>query len=138
MIGLLENAAVTTAAAAAAAVATTAAVTRTPPSLRLVAQVRGYTTSSSAAANDVNKQRQQPPSPMPRQIDPLDLKFNDPIAAFKSKTTMELMRAYFVYQMCSIEYVVENNMKVRKNHLFRLCKLTCLDLRIIIYIGINC
>ncbi|XP_011054081.1 PREDICTED: proline dehydrogenase 1, mitochondrial [Acromyrmex echinatior] len=116
VIGLLENAAVTT---AAATVATTAAVTRTPPSLRLVAQVRGYVTSSSssssaAAANDVKKERQQQQSAVPRQIDPLDLQFNDPIAAFKSKTTMELMRAYFVYQMCSIEYVVENNMKVMK------------------------
>ncbi|XP_018366859.1 PREDICTED: proline dehydrogenase 1, mitochondrial isoform X1 [Trachymyrmex cornetzi] len=120
VIGLLENAAV---AAATTTVATTAAaVTRTPPSLRLVAQVRGYATSSSsssssaaaAAATDVKKQRQQQQSAIPRQIDPLDLKFNDPIAAFKSKTTMELMRAYFVYQMCSIEYVVENNMMVMK------------------------
>lgn len=50
--------------------------------------------------------------PAPRQIDPLDLKFNDPIAAFKSKTTKELLRAYVVYQLCSIEYIVENNMKV--------------------------
>jgi len=70
---------------------------------------RGYATSA-AAATDVR--RQQPPA-QPRQIDPLDLKFNDPIAAFKSKTTMELMRAYVVYQICSIEYIVENNMKVR-------------------------
>ncbi|PBC30882.1 proline dehydrogenase 1, mitochondrial [Apis laboriosa] len=52
--------------------------------------------------------------PAPRQIDPLDLKFNDPIAAFKSKTTKELLRAYVVYQLCSIEYIVENNMKLMK------------------------
>jgi len=71
---------------------------------------RGYATSA-AAATDV---RRQQPSAQPRQIDPLDLKFNDPIAAFKSKTTMELMRAYVVYQICSIEYIVENNMKVRR------------------------
>jgi len=89
--------------------------------LRLVAQVRGYATSSSssAAATDVKKQRQQQQSAMPRQIDPLDLKFNDPIAAFKSKTTMELLRAYVVYQMCTIEYIVENNMKVRESYLLR-------------------
>lgn len=55
---------------------------------------------------------QQPMSDQSRQIDPLDLKFNDPVAAFKSKTTMELVRAYVVYQICSIEYLVENNMKV--------------------------
>ncbi|XP_071865123.1 proline dehydrogenase slgA isoform X2 [Bombus fervidus] len=53
------------------------------------------------------------PAP-PRQIDPLDLKFNDPIAAFKSKTTKELLRAYIVYQLCSIEYIAENNMKLMK------------------------
>lgn len=50
----------------------------------------------------------------PAQRDPLDVSFNDPIAAFKSKTTWELMRAYFVYIMCSSEYLVENNMKVNE------------------------
>lgn len=106
--GLLEN---TT-----AAPMTTAAVTRTPP-FRLVTQVRGDTRgyATAAAATDVKKQQQQQqPAAAPRQIDPLDLKFNDPVAAFKSKTTTELVRAYFVYQMCSIEYIVENNMKVRR------------------------
>ncbi|XP_023289134.1 proline dehydrogenase 1, mitochondrial-like, partial [Orussus abietinus] len=49
--------------------------------------------------------------PVPRQIDPLDLRFNDPVASFKSKTTKELIRAYVVYQICSLEYIVENNMK---------------------------
>lgn len=44
--------------------------------------------------------------------DPLDTSFNDPSAAFKSKTTFELIRAYFVYMLCSSEYLVENNMKV--------------------------
>lgn len=44
--------------------------------------------------------------------DPLDTSFNDPAAAFKSKTTYELVRAYFVYMLCSSEYLVENNMKV--------------------------
>lgn len=44
--------------------------------------------------------------------DPLDTSFNDPLAAFKSKTTFELIRAYFVYMLCSSEYLVENNMKV--------------------------
>jgi proline dehydrogenase len=46
--------------------------------------------------------------------DPLDTSFNDPTAAFKSKTTFELIRAYFVYTLCSSEYLVENNMKVKK------------------------
>lgn len=56
---------------------------------------------SATSSNDPKPQR-----------DPLDVSFNDPIAAFKSKTTWELLRAYFVYLMCSSEYLVENNMKV--------------------------
>jgi proline dehydrogenase len=44
--------------------------------------------------------------------DQLDTSFNNPIDAFKSKTTFELLRAYFVYLLCSSEYLVENNMKV--------------------------
>lgn len=44
--------------------------------------------------------------------DPLDTSFNDPIAAFKSKTTFELVRGYLVYLICSSETLVENNMKV--------------------------
>lgn len=50
------------------------------------------------------------------QRDPLDVGFNDPSAAFKSKTTFELIRAYLVYLMCSSETLVENNMKVRPDH----------------------
>ena len=47
--------------------------------------------------------------------DPLDLSFNDARAAFKSKTTWEVLRAYIVYQLCSSETLVENNMKVSNN-----------------------
>ncbi|XP_076276383.1 proline dehydrogenase slgA isoform X1 [Lasioglossum baleicum] len=75
----------------------------TKPSVQLVqVHEREYT----GAAADVK--------PAPRQIDPLDLKFNDPIAAFKSKTTLELLRAYVVYQLCSVELIAENNMKLMK------------------------
>lgn len=59
--------------------------------------------SAASSASDPKPQR-----------DPLDVSFNDPIAAFKSKTTSELLRAYFVYLMCSSEYLVENNMKVMR------------------------
>lgn len=45
--------------------------------------------------------------------DPLDLSFNDAKAAFKSKTTWEVLRAYIVYTLCSSETLVENNAKVR-------------------------
>ena len=47
-----------------------------------------------------------------KKRDGLDTSFNDPIAAFKSKTTFELIRAYFVYLLCSSEFLVEHNMKV--------------------------
>lgn len=56
--------------------------------------------------------QQQPNVPANPQRDPLDVSFNDPIASFKSKTTWELIRAYLVYTVCSIEPVVENNLKV--------------------------
>lgn len=80
----------------------------TRPSSQLVQVLaRGYTNSSTTTTTSGS----QPAAP-PRQIDPLDLKFNDPVASFKSKTTKELVRAYIVYQICSIEYIVENNMKV--------------------------
>ncbi|XP_017963094.1 proline dehydrogenase 1, mitochondrial isoform X4 [Drosophila navojoa] len=48
------------------------------------------------------------------QRDPLDVSFNDPIAAFKSKTTWELARAYLVYMICSSEKIVEYNMTLLK------------------------
>lgn len=72
-------------------------------SMSTVAAVTNKSSLSSAAStsNDQKPER-----------DPLDVSFNDPIAAFKSKTTWELIRAYFVYIMCSSEYLVENNMKV--------------------------
>nr|XP_036227854.1 proline dehydrogenase 1, mitochondrial isoform X8 [Bactrocera oleae] len=58
--------------------------------------------------------QQQPNVPANPQRDPLDVSFNDPIASFKSKTTWELIRAYLVYTVCSIEPVVENNLKIMK------------------------
>lgn len=67
----------------------------------LAATKTPITSAASASSND----------PKPNR-DPLDVSFNDPIAAFKSKTTWELIRAYFVYLMCSSEYLVDNNMKV--------------------------
>lgn len=48
-------------------------------------------------------------TPPPRTTDDLDLTFNSPRDAFKSKKTSELVRAYLVYQICSINWIVENN-----------------------------
>ncbi|KAF9810611.1 hypothetical protein SFRURICE_021064 [Spodoptera frugiperda] len=48
-------------------------------------------------------------SSSPPSRDDLDLNFNSPKDAFKSKKTSELVRAYFVYQICSVNWLVENN-----------------------------
>lgn len=66
----------------------------------------------SAAVQKSPASKPPPPKPSGRK-DPLDTSFNDPIAAFKSKTTFELIRGYMVYLICSSETLVENNMKVR-------------------------
>lgn len=67
------------------------------------------------ASSTASTKRQNAPQPgSPGRKDELDTSFNNPIAAFKSKTTFELIRAYLVYLMCSNQYLVENNMKVRK------------------------
>lgn len=44
--------------------------------------------------------------------DPLDITFENARAAFKSKTTWELVRAHIVYTLCTFEYLVEHNMQV--------------------------
>ncbi|XP_047999077.1 proline dehydrogenase 1, mitochondrial isoform X1 [Leguminivora glycinivorella] len=45
----------------------------------------------------------------PPARDELDLTFSSPKDAFKSKKTSELVRAYLVYQICSVNWIVENN-----------------------------
>ena len=76
-----------------------------------------FISTSSALSTAIQQPKNQASSvPIASQKvgrkDPLDTSFNDPLAAFKSKTTFELIRAYFVYMLCSSEYLVENNMKV--------------------------
>jgi hypothetical protein len=76
---------------------------------------RNLSTATTAAPLSYTETKQKnagQETPEIPQRDPLDVGFNDPLAAFKSKTTFELIRAYFVYFMCSSEYLVENNMKV--------------------------
>ncbi|XP_065087262.1 proline dehydrogenase 1, mitochondrial isoform X1 [Ochlerotatus camptorhynchus] len=71
-------------------------------------------TASPSSVHVAKQQQQQQDNPSSPQRDPLDVSFNDPNAAFKSKTTLELIRAYFVYVLCSSEFLVENNMKLMK------------------------
>lgn len=75
-----------------------------------IAEMHNARTKPTAKESSEN----QPPSKNEDKPlrDPLDVSFNDPIAAFKSKTTWELVRAYMVYTICSSEKVVEHNMKV--------------------------
>ncbi|XP_046867419.1 proline dehydrogenase 1, mitochondrial isoform X2 [Drosophila willistoni] len=72
---------------------------------------------TQADVSTVGRKQQQHPassSASSPQRDPLDVSFNDPIAAFKSKTTWELVRAYLVYMICSSEKLVEHNMTLLK------------------------
>lgn len=70
------------------------------------------THKSTAPGGDKSKTPTTASKPKIGRRDELDVSFNDPNAAFKSKTTFELIRAYFVYLLCSSESLVENNMKV--------------------------
>jgi len=49
-----------------------------------------------------------------RKRDSLDLSFEDHSAAFKSKTTWEVLRALFVFQICGVNVIVDNNEKLMK------------------------
>ena len=44
-----------------------------------------------------------------RRTDELDLTFLDHKAAFKSKTTWEVLRAYIVFNLCGIRPLVDHN-----------------------------
>lgn len=68
---------------------------------------------SSVASAFQNSTEKTSTASLGSRRDPLDTKFADPVAAFKSKTTWEVLRAYIVYTICSSSYLVENNMKVR-------------------------
>ena len=50
-----------------------------------------------------------------KRVDPLDLSFKDARAAFKNKTTLEVLRALLVFNLCSITPLVEHNEKVGTN-----------------------
>jgi hypothetical protein len=47
-----------------------------------------------------------------KRVDVLDVSFNDHSAAFKSKTTWEVMRALLVFNLCSVSFLVDNCEKV--------------------------
>ncbi|ODM98246.1 Proline dehydrogenase 1, mitochondrial [Orchesella cincta] len=46
--------------------------------------------------------------------DQLDLTFNDARQAYRSKSTWEILRAFIVFRLCSVDYLVENNQRLMK------------------------
>jgi len=76
----------------------------------------------SGAGTGHDGQRQDAHADIPltvrnRRKDRLDLSFEDHSAAFKSKTTWEVIRALVVFQLCGVKMIVNNNemlMKVGK------------------------
>ncbi|XP_068249833.1 proline dehydrogenase 1, mitochondrial isoform X1 [Palaemon carinicauda] len=70
--------------------------------------------STPAAASLVEENGRIATSHEDEKKDSLDLTFCDYEAAFKSKTTWEVLRAMLVFQMCGIKPLVENNDKLMK------------------------
>jgi len=66
--------------------------------------------TTAAASKDIKTNEEV----VVRRKDPLDLSFVNAEAAFRSKSTMEILRAYTVFSLCSSNYLVENNMKLMK------------------------
>lgn len=92
---------------------------------RCLSSAASFPPANNKSGSDGNKKnvilssgREQSTTTAIGQRDPLDTGFADPKAAFKSKTTFELIRAYVVYTLCSSEFLVDNNMKVRFFPLF--------------------
>ncbi|KAH9384991.1 hypothetical protein HPB48_027027 [Haemaphysalis longicornis] len=79
--------------------------------------------STAACNNDYSRRLKSSASPAaldrttesaacPTQRDPLDLSFNDARAAYKSKTTGELLRGYVVLKLSSSNWIVNNHQEV--------------------------
>ena len=67
--------------------------------------------STTAATSNVTKTNGDE---VVRRKDPLDLSFGNAEAAFRSKSSLEILRAYVVFSLCSSNYLVENNLKVNQ------------------------
>jgi len=67
--------------------------------------------STTAATSNVTKTNGDE---VVRRKDPLDLSFGNAEAAFRSKSSLEILRAYVVFSLCSSNYLVENNLKLMK------------------------
>lgn len=73
---------------------------------------RNYTTVSSSNKGQsisISNLNELTPPNKPK----LDLSFEDSKTAFKAKSNMELLRGYLVFQLCSFNFLIENNKTVR-------------------------
>jgi hypothetical protein len=76
--------------------------------LKLIRNPVSYqsTVTTIPVINESKKQEVHPPYPL------LDMKFNEYQIAYRYRQNMELLRGYFVYQLFSFNFVVNNQDKV--------------------------
>lgn len=75
---------------------------------------QGSSTALPLGIESLKNEEELPIEVINRWKDILDLSFEDHGAAFKSKTTWEVLRALMVFQVCGINVVVDNNEKLMK------------------------
>ncbi|CAG7730752.1 unnamed protein product [Allacma fusca] len=80
------------------------------PSHLISVPIRAKTTAASTTLLDSSTASSGEQDVVVR--DSLDLTFNDAKAAFRSKTTIEILRAYIVFKLCNVSYLVNNNQKL--------------------------
>lgn len=86
---------------------------RHPYNLILFRAPKSTDTAASLRLQDLKRAEQQEPEGEPHR-DPLDLSFENAEAAYKSKTTFEILRALLVFTLCNSQYLVENNMQLMR------------------------
>jgi hypothetical protein len=64
---------------------------------------KGQSISLSGVSDELNHENQKPK---------LDLTFEDSKTAFKAKNNLELLRGYLVFQLCSMNVLVDNQKTV--------------------------
>ncbi|KAH7956883.1 hypothetical protein HPB52_013403 [Rhipicephalus sanguineus] len=81
----------------------------------------GRRLKSSASPAALDRTAESSSAELPPQRDPLDLSFNDARAAYKSKTTGELIRAFVVLKLSSSNWIVNNHQEVKCSFFGLLC-----------------
>ncbi|CAF0835908.1 unnamed protein product [Brachionus calyciflorus] len=72
-------------------------------------QIRNTSTTTTSKGQAISISNLTPSANLePNQRPKLDLTFEDSKTAFKSKSTLELLRGYLVFQLCSLNFLVNN------------------------------